>query len=159
MTDPDVLRDTVAGLIANFKQSLLALIPSADRSQLGWREYEHPDWELLMAACYQAFVAGPISTDSRRMVGDYQLIRYDIDPEDLSSASWIAPSEHEPNLALVRLRSQASPFDTSEFVEIESRTSVVSSRNILRPSDAEFVLVRRGPGGRHEICANIESSD
>ena len=159
MTDPDVLRDNVSGLIATFRQSLIALIPSADRSHLGWRDYEHPDWERLTAACYQAFVAGPISNDTHRMSDGFRLISYDIDPDDLSLASWIAPSESEAHLALVRLRSRNSPFDTAEFAEVSMSSLQIVSRDVLRPVECGYALVRRGPHGRQEITETVESND
>lgn len=66
MTD-DSLRCSLAGLVSIFQDALIAVVPTAERLLLEWRNgRQHRDWERLAATLFDVCVRGPIEADATR---------------------------------------------------------------------------------------------
>ncbi|MFD3443218.1 hypothetical protein ACFDTO_01295 [Microbacteriaceae bacterium 4G12] len=141
----DKLEATITELVDTFRSSLLALLPSAERSKLNWRDNDQShDWENLAECAFGAFVSGPIGADEAARAGALKLARYDIDYEDYTMSSWLAlQSDSAPNQAFTRLLSVDNPFDTVEVAEIDLEDWSVRHRRTVPWRGAPFVLARR----------------
>jgi hypothetical protein len=93
----------ISELIATFRESILALMPVADRALLSWRDEDaHDDWERLVESAFVVFVQSPIFLDPANRTA-LPLARYDFDIPTYRSSSWIevVPPDRSSGLALV----------------------------------------------------------
>ena len=156
----DALRASVWELVSTFHQALIALTSAADRARLPWRDdYQHPDWEAMTSTAFDAFVGSPISVDDSAPSGVYRLARFDIDYDDYSRLSWISPSRAQTNLALVRFLSDQEAFDTVEFAELDPSSQRFVRRTKRAWNQSDYVVVRRGDGGRVYVADAIVADD
>jgi hypothetical protein len=158
MNDLDKLEATITELIDTFRSSLIALLPSAERSKLNWRDNDQShDWERLAECAFNAFVSAPIQADENAPAGALKLVRYDIDYEDYARNSWLAlQSNSVPDEAFVRLLSVDDPFDAVEVAEVDLNHWSVRRRRVIPWHGASFLLVRRFPGSRElEITEHV----
>jgi hypothetical protein len=156
----DVLIASVSDLVSNFRSAMLALLPVADLSMLGWRDDEmHPDWEKLSECLFDVFVRGPVDADSGRAFGELPLARYDIDLEDYSTHSWVGVCSGAGTtyMAFVRFVSQVEAFDAVQVVEVDPVTGATGRRQLVAWCPNEIVLVRREPDHADCIVRMIEA--
>ena len=145
----DSLQCTVTELMETFRDAVRALLPTAERLQLDWRDgYEHRDWERLTAALFDVCVRGPIEVDAGRLDGEYPLPPYDIDVASYTAFSWIEgmPAQADRPAAFIRLTTDGIPFESAQFASLDPNGFVPAERTKLLLSDVEFVFVRRGAG-------------
>lgn len=154
----DVLRSSVGGLIAAFRQGLIGFVPTAERLKMPWRdENQHRDWERVAEAMFDACVRSPIGADATRLAGEYKLPRYDIDVDSYGELSWIAvrhPS-YDVRLAMIRLMSHGEPFDTVDAAVVDSTTLKRIGAVELPFDELEFVYLRRVVGAEDQEVVDI----
>ncbi|MBB4905044.1 hypothetical protein [Actinophytocola algeriensis] len=81
------------------------------------------------------------------MAHEFPLAPYDIDLDDYAAKSWLSFSRGSgADLALVRLVTHDSPFDTVEGVEVDPATFARGQRFEVPLGDTTFAYVRRTPG-------------
>jgi hypothetical protein len=153
--DEFVLRAGIGELVSTFRDALLAVVPFADRVELGHEDEEmHHDWEKLASCMFDVFVRSPISVDRGRDLTDHPLARYDIDRDDYVEASWLGV---RPDAAFVRFWSVAAPFDAVEVAVLDGDLRVVE-RTSLPWGGLSFTYHRRGPT-RSETIEEITTYD
>jgi hypothetical protein len=160
MRGEDVLEASIPELVTTFRDALLAMVPLASRAGLPWEGYDaHPAWERLVAAAFDAFVSGPISTDRGRGQFDRPLARYDIDLKSYADFSWIGVGESTSELALVRLTGRAQPFDSMECVELDRETGQIGRSLVVPWAPANLQLVRRSANGDVENFSQVVAEE
>lgn len=159
-TDPmDTYQANLNELFQNFRDALLALLPTAKRAEINFLDDEtHRDWERLAEACFDAFVRSPIVADQAHTPGELPLARYDIDLDDFLGVSWLTVDELAPHrAAVVRLLSRSSPFDTVQVVEIDPDTLRAGRRSELPVSGTKFAYYRRSEDGSAHLVSQVEA--
>ena len=157
--DEDVLVISIDALMANFRDSLVAMMPLADRAMISYADEEmHHDWEKLTGCLFDVFVRGPIGSDRGRSRDEYPLARYDIDLDDYGECGWIdVGSGRSAPAPLVRFLSLEKPFDTVEIATVDEGLRVLI-RTTVPWGELSFSFRRRLRGGRsvtvHEIAAD-----
>lgn len=168
----DVLRCSVPFLMATFRESLLAVLPTAERLQLTWADdHQHPDWEILATRLFDVCVRNPIDVDYRRRcrglspyveVEEFRLANYDIDYTEYARFSRVAvatASSRGAPTAFVRYRSLREPFDTVQ-VAVLHRISLELVGTIQIPYEqAVFSFLQRAAGKPDEEVHQIEADD
>ncbi|WP_291036492.1 hypothetical protein [Herbiconiux sp.] len=104
----------ISELIATFRESILTLMPVADRALLSWRDEDaHDDWERLVESAFHVFVQSPISLDPAHRTA-LPLARYDFNIPTYKHSSWIevVSADRPSGLALVRFEAGAGDFRT-----------------------------------------------
>lgn len=155
----DIYQSTVGELFDNFRQALLAILPIADRAKIDYRdEGMHRDWERLAECMFDAFVRSPIDSDRAAMGRELPLARYDIDIDDYLAASWLTSDAKSPHSgAVVRLLSQATPFDLVQVVDIDPVTLRAGRRRAIPVANINPALYRRREGGEATVVLQIEA--
>jgi hypothetical protein len=158
----DSFRCSVAELVSIFHEALLALVPTAERLLLEWRdEYQHRDWERVAASLFDVCIRGPIEADSRRRDDEYPLASYDIDVPSYATSSWITigPTEDGFHTALIRLMSDTRPFDRVQIAKVDPATLAPVERLLVLVDDAEFAYFRRSATEPDSLVSKIEAVD
>jgi len=158
----DALRCSVSELVTTFRQALVSLLPAAERLKMEWHdESQHRDWERIAEAAFDAFVRGPIESDSGHWDDELPLPRYDVDDAFYLACSWIRVerTRGEPAGVLIRLLSGREPFDTAQVVRIDPETLAPSERLTLPVEESVFAFVRRSGTRPDEVVYKIEALD
>ena len=141
----DVLVASIDELMTSLRSALLALLPVAAAARLNWTDsFTSPWWENLASAAFDAFVGGPIATDVVPEGVKPDLARYDLDVDNYRQLSWIEVSASsvstQRELAMIRLISAASPFDTIQCVEVNRRTGTAGDCHMVPWEGARFAV-------------------
>ena len=156
----DTLSCSVTTLMQVFRDALTALLPTAERLLLTWRdEDQHRDWERLAETLFDVCVRGPIDADAGRRDGEYALPRFDIDHPSYATNSWIGVAANgvDGPTALIRFISGTEPFDSVQVAVLDPAALTPSRRVILRFDELKFVLVRRSNGQPDDTVVRIDA--
>lgn len=141
---------SISELVAIFREACIALIPTAERSHLMWRDLDtSDDWDKISTSLYDTLVAAPIANDRSARSNAFPLPRYDLDYDDYSTFSWIRCrfADQEGYYVFVRLLSGVEPFDTIQAVEIDTQSLHAGERHSLPWRDVILTVVSRDARG------------
>ena len=158
----DSLRCSPAELVSEFREALIALIPTAERLLLEWGDgRQHRDWERLAATLFDICVRGPIEADAARQDSEFPLSPYDIDSPSYAANSWISVTSgtiREP-AALIRLMTVSAPFDAVQVAVLDPASLKPIERVLVPLSEAQFAFVRRSSAQPDVVVDDIEAID
>jgi hypothetical protein len=152
----DVLRCSVDDLLGVFRDGLLSLVPMAQRLGIEWRNDDrHRDWERLSEALFDACVRGPIEADAGLSFDELRLPRYDIDVASYRTNSWVTVASEGQHCPVVRLVTDAEPFDTVQFARLDPSCMQVVGHDVTPFGTARFAFVRRTSTGGEQVVEEI----
>jgi hypothetical protein len=157
--EDDTYAATVGELLDNFRDALLAIVPTVDRAKINYRDVEtHRDWERLAESMFDAFVRSPIVADQGATGRELPLARYDIDLDDYLAVSWLMSDREAPYRgAVVRFLSLGAPFDTIQVVDIDPVTLLAGVRRTIAASEIKPALYRRSETGEAAVVTQIKA--
>jgi hypothetical protein len=146
----------VDDLLGVFRDGLLSLVPMAQRLGIEWRNDDrHRDWERLSEALFDACVRGPIEADAGLSFDELRLPRYDIDVASYRTNSWVTVASEGQHCPVVRLVTDAEPFDTVQFARLDPSCMQVVGHDVTPFGTARFAFVRRTSTGGEQVVEEI----
>ena len=140
----------VTGIISNFREALVSLVPAFDAVKIPWRQDEaYDEWGSVASALYDSLVSEVIRWElPESLHNEFSLPPYDIIVPDLKTCSWIVVLPHYIRGVRVfhSFSSSEGPFDLVRFRLVsENGTPISSQLETMSLSTAEFGLQLKDP--------------
>jgi hypothetical protein len=108
-----------------FREALVALIPTAERAHMPWREpANYDDWDLIAQSLFQSIVVSSLEhADEWKF--PYKIPKYDTRIGDYSQNSFVSALAFPMELAFICFETKSSPFDVALFARLDATGKVV----------------------------------
>jgi len=137
---------SVHEMLGLFRDALIALIPSANRAHMSWREPDaYDDWDQICEAIYQSFVVQ--SVENAEEIGTFFPIpKYDMRIISYDGNSFISEQSTRERAAFVCFETHSEPFDTCLFATLDMSGKIIGfTKSPL--SNVRMIFARRDKDG------------